>query len=62
MLNSIKCISHINFDDHTFFSIFIARVNHLLDQDYIVPDLPFFNKSPLIWKNKVEALTLTYLQ
>ena len=51
IFNSVKGISLIKFDDHTFFPTQSAGVNSFSNQDDVIGNMPTFYKATLIFRN-----------
>ena len=51
MTDSIKCISEVQFNNHTFFFPSDIGVDSLLNQDDVIGNMPSFDKDTLVFRN-----------
>jgi hypothetical protein len=53
MSHPVKSVGHVNFDNHSLVSSFPAGVYGFLDQNDVVNHLSLFNKTTLVWGDKL---------
>ena len=52
MIDSIKCVGHVQFDNHPLFLSIDTAVNCLLNEDHIVRDVSFGNEASLVLRDE----------